>query len=46
MNLATLDLVFDDSVSQFTTETYCFADGLCLLKQPRSVIYWNQYDKI
>ena len=34
-------------VSQFTVETYCFADGRCLFKQPRSVIYhWNQYDEI
>ena len=33
-------------VSQFTVETYCFADGRCLFKQPQSVIYhWNQYDK-
>ena len=33
-------------VSQFTVETYCFADGRCLLKQPQSVIYhWNQYDE-
>ena len=32
-------------VSQFTVETYCFADGRCLFKQPQSVIYhWNQYD--
>ena len=29
-------------VSQFTVDTYCFADGRCLFKQPRSVIYhWN-----
>ena len=34
-------------VSQFTVETYCFADGRCLFKQPQSVIYhWNQYDEI
>ena len=27
-------------------ETYCFADGRCLFKQPQSVIYhWNQYDE-
>ena len=33
-------------VSQFTMETYCFADGLCLFKQPQSVIYhWNQHDE-
>ena len=33
-------------VSQFTVETYCFADGRCLFKQPQSVIYhWNQYDE-
>ena len=33
-------------VSQFTVETYCCADGRCLLKQPRSVVYhWNQCDK-
>ena len=33
-------------VSQFIVEAYCFADGRCLLKQPRNVIYhWNQYDK-
>ena len=25
-------------VSQFTVETYCFADGRCLFKQPQSVI--------
>ena len=30
-------------VSQFTVETYCFADGLCLFKQPQS---WNQYAEI
>ena len=35
-----------DYVSQFTVETYCFADGRCLFKQPQSVIYhWNQYDE-
>ena len=33
-------------VSQFTVETYCFADGRCLFKQPQSVIFnWNQYDE-
>ena len=33
-------------VSQFTVETYYFADGRCLFKQPQSVIYhWNQYDE-
>ena len=33
-------------VSQFTVETYCFADGRCLFKQPQSVMYhWNQYDE-
>ena len=33
-------------VSQFTVETYCFADGRCLFKQPQSFIYhWNQYDE-
>ena len=33
-------------VSQFTVETYCFADGRCLFKQPQSVIYhWKQYDE-
>ena len=33
-------------VSQFTVETYCFADGRCLFQQPQSVIYhWNQYDE-
>ena len=33
-------------VSQFTVETYCFADGRCLFRQPQSVIYhWNQYDE-
>ena len=33
-------------VSQFTVETYCFADGRCLCKQSQSVIYpWNQYDE-
>ena len=31
---------------QFTVETYCFADSLCLFKPPQSVLYhWNQYDK-
>ena len=36
----------DYYVSQFTVETYCFADGRCLFKQPQSVIYhWNQYDE-
>ena len=34
-------------VSQFTMETFCFADGRCLFKQPRSVIYhWNEYNEI
>ena len=33
-------------VSKFTVETYCFADGRCLFKQPQSVLYhWNQYDE-
>ena len=33
-------------VSQFTVETYCFADGRFLFKQLQSVIYhWNQYDE-
>ena len=33
-------------VSQFTVETYCFADGWYLFKQPQSVIYHcNQYDE-
>ena len=33
-------------VSQFNVETYCFADGRFLFKQPQSVIYhWNQYDE-
>ena len=33
-------------VSQFTVETYCFADGRCLFKKPQSVIYhWKQYDE-
>ena len=33
----------DSYVSQFTVETYCFAAGRCLFKQPQSVIYnWNQ----
>ena len=33
-------------VSQFTVETYCFADGRCLLKQPLNVTYHcNQYDE-
>ena len=37
-------LCLDYYVSQFTVETYCFADGRCLFKQPQSVIYhWNQY---
>ena len=37
---------FPNYVSQFTVEAYCFADGRCLFKQPRSVIYhWNQYDE-
>ena len=26
-------------VSQFTVETYYFADGRCLFRQPQSVIY-------
>ena len=25
-------------VSQFTVESYCFADGRCLFKQPQSVL--------
>ena len=38
--------LFNIYVSQFTVETYCFADGRCLFKQPQSVIYhWNQYDE-
>ena len=38
--------IFHSYVSQFTVETYCFADGRCLFKQPQSVIYhWNQYDE-
>ena len=38
--------IFIHYVSQSTVETYCFADGRCLLKQPQSVIYhWNQYDE-
>ena len=33
-------------VSHFTVETYYFADGRCLFKQPQSVLYhWNQYDE-
>ena len=33
-------------VSQFIVEAYCFADCLCLFKQPQSVIDpWNQYDE-
>ena len=33
-------------VSQFTVETYCFADGRCLFQQSQSVIcHWNQYDE-
>ena len=33
-------------VSQFTVETYCFANGRCLFKQPQSVIYHcNQYNE-
>ena len=33
-------------MSQFTVETYCFADCRCVFKQPQSVIYhWNQYDE-
>ena len=39
-----LDLI--NYVSQFTVETYCFADGRCLFKQPQSVVHhWNQYDE-
>ena len=39
--------IFYYYVSQFTVETYCFADGRCLFKQPQSVTYhWNQYDEI
>ena len=31
-------------VSQFTVETYSFADGRCLFKQPQSTIFhWIQY---
>ena len=25
-------------ISQFSEETYCFSDDLCVFKQPRSVI--------
>ena len=33
-------------ISQFTVETYCYADGRCLFKQPQSIIYHcNQYDE-
>ena len=28
-------------MSQFTVETYFFADGRCLFKQPQSVIYYT-----
>ena len=39
-------ITFSIYVSQFTVETHCFADGRCLFKQPRSVIYhWNQCDE-
>ena len=38
-----LDISFVYYASQFTVETYCFAYGRCLFKQPRSVTYhWNQ----
>ena len=34
-------------VSQFTVETYGFADGQCLFRQPRNITYhWSQYDGI
>ena len=36
-----IDILFSymlNYVSQLTVETYCFADGLCLFKQPQSVI--------
>ena len=33
-------------ISQFTLDTYCYADSWCLFKQSRSVIYyWNQYNE-
>ena len=32
-------------MSQFTVETYCFADGRCLFKQPQSVLYHWKYDE-
>ena len=33
-------------VSRFTVETCSFAEGRCLFKQPRSVIYsWTQYNE-
>ena len=43
-----LQLIFTEIyyVSQFAVETYGFADGRCLFKQPQSVLYhWNQYDE-
>ena len=46
INYGSLHRCFSYYVSQFTVETYCFADGRCLFKRPRSVIYhWNQYDE-
>ena len=42
----TIKILANYYVSQFTVETYCFADGRCLFRQPQSVIYhWNQYDE-
>ena len=34
------------SHTQFTVDTYFFADGRWLFKQPQGVIYhWNQYEE-
>ena len=40
--------VRNNYTSQFTVETYCFADGRCLIKKPRSVIIynWAQHNEI
>ena len=33
----TFKLIFEFFMSELTVETYCFADGRCLIKQPQSV---------
>ena len=38
--------ILHKDVSQFTAETYCFADGRCSCKQPRCVLYnRNQHNE-